>query len=112
MATDAAPLTRDDLRDELQRALKHCATKADLADLRDEMRRAMAHYATKADVTDMRGDLQATRAEFKADLRSQTRWMVVAMLGFVSAASAVTGLIVRSFSWWPGANARRPWPGP
>lgn len=122
VATDAAPLTRDGLRDELQRALTHYATKADLADLRDEMRRAMAHYATKADlaelrdelrielnrtlahyatkadVADMRADLQATRAECKADLHSLTRCMVVAVLGSVTAAAAVTGLIVRFFS--------------
>ena len=122
MPTDAAPLTRDDLRDELQRALTHYATKADLADLRDELRSAMAqyatkadlaelrdelrvefnrtltHYATKADVAEMRADLHATRAEFKADLHSLTRWMVVAILGSVSAAAAVTGLIVRFFS--------------
>ncbi len=119
MATDAAPLTRDDLRDELQRALTHYATKADLADLRDELRSAMAHYATKADlaelrdelrvefnrtlthyatkaaVADLRADVQATRAEFKADLHNQTRWMVIAVFGSVSAAAAVTGLIVR-----------------
>lgn len=58
VATDAAPLTRDDLRDELQRALTHYATKADLADLRDEMRRAMAHYATKADLAELRDELR------------------------------------------------------
>lgn len=98
MATDAAPLTRDDLRDELQHALTHYATKADLADLRDELHRTMAHYATKADLAELRAELHATRAEFKADLHSQTRWMVIAVLGSVSAASAVTGLIVRFFS--------------
>ena len=37
MATDAAPLTRDDLRDELDRTLRHYATKADLADLRADL---------------------------------------------------------------------------
>ena len=118
MAANAVPLTRDDLRDELQRALTHYATKADLADsrdelrsamahfatkadladLRDELRRAMAHYATKADLADLRADLHATRAEFKSDLHSQTRWVVIAVLGSVSAAAAVTGLIVRFFS--------------
>lgn len=57
----------------------------------------------------MRADLQATRAEFKADLHSLTRWMVVAVLGSVTAAAAVTGLIVRFFSSTPGAKgAARP----
>ena len=37
MAADAAPLTRDDLRDELDRTLRHYATKADLADLRADL---------------------------------------------------------------------------
>ncbi|MCY3957587.1 MAG: hypothetical protein OXG65_04760 [Chloroflexi bacterium] len=78
MAAHPAPLTRDDLRDELDRAL--------------------AHYATKADLAELRAVVHATRAEFKADLHSQTRWMVIAVLGSVSAASAVTGLIVRFFS--------------
>ncbi|MCY3749282.1 MAG: hypothetical protein OXG64_08305 [Chloroflexi bacterium] len=78
MAAHPAPLTRDDLRDELDRAL--------------------AHYATKADLAELRAEVHATRAEFKADLHSQTRWMVIAVLGSVSAASAVTGLIVRFFS--------------
>jgi len=122
MAADTAPLTREDLRDELGRAFAHYATKADLADVRDELRSAMAlyatkadmadlrdelrvefnrtltHYATKAAVADLRADLQATRAEFKADLHSQTRRMVIAVLGSVSAAAAVSGLIVRCFS--------------
>ena len=107
MATDAAPLTRDDLRDELQRALTQYATKADLADLRDELHRthhgpwllrdegaiALTHYATC-----VAAEIQATRAEFKADLHSLTRWMVVAVMGSVTAAAAVTGLIVRFFS--------------
>ncbi len=78
MAANAVPLTRDDLRDELQRAL--------------------THYATKADLADLRADLHATRAEFKSDLHSQTRWVVIAVLGSVGAAAAVTGLIVRFFS--------------
>ena len=89
---------RDDLRDELQRALTHYATKADLAELRDELHRTLAHYATKADLADLRAELHATRAEFKSDLHSQTRWMVIAVFGSVSAAAAAaTGLIVRFF---------------
>ncbi len=37
MAADAVPLTREDLRDELDRTLVHYATKADLADLRADL---------------------------------------------------------------------------
>ncbi|MDE2868661.1 MAG: hypothetical protein OXR64_03200 [Chloroflexota bacterium] len=37
MPADAAPLTRNDLRDELDRTLQHYATKADLADLRADL---------------------------------------------------------------------------
>ncbi|MCY3957589.1 MAG: hypothetical protein OXG65_04770 [Chloroflexi bacterium] len=37
MPADAAPLTRNDLRNELDRTLQHYATKADLADLRADL---------------------------------------------------------------------------
>jgi len=37
MPADAAPLTRNDLRDELDRTLQHYATKADLADWRADL---------------------------------------------------------------------------
>ena len=37
MAVDVVPLTRQDLRDELDRTLAHYATKADLADLRADL---------------------------------------------------------------------------
>ena len=45
-------------------------------------------FATKA-------DLQAARAEWKSDLHSLTRWIVIAVLGSVTAATAITALIVR-----------------
>lgn len=37
MTADTGPLTRDDLRAELDRMLQHYATKADLANLKAEM---------------------------------------------------------------------------
>jgi len=37
MTADTGPLTRDDLRAELDRWLQHYATKADLANLKAEM---------------------------------------------------------------------------
>ncbi len=51
--------------------------------------------ATKADFHSLRAEIQASRAEWKSDLHSLTRWMVVAVLGSVTAATAITGLIVR-----------------
>lgn len=37
MPADAAPLTRNDLRNELDRTLQHYATRADLADMRADL---------------------------------------------------------------------------
>ena len=37
IAVDVVPLTRQDLRDELDRTLAHYATKADLADVRADL---------------------------------------------------------------------------
>ena len=42
-----------------------------------------------------KADLQAARAEWKSDLHSLTRWMVVTVIGSVTASAAITGLIVR-----------------
>jgi hypothetical protein len=42
-----------------------------------------------------KADLEAARAEWKSDLHSLTRWMVIAVLGSVTAAATITGLIVR-----------------
>lgn len=52
-------------------------------------------FATKADIHSLKVDIQATRAEWKSDLHSLTRWMVIAVLGSVTAAATTTGLIVR-----------------
>jgi len=52
-------------------------------------------FATKADIQSLRAEIQASRAEWKADLHSLTRWMVFAVLGSVTAAATITGLIVR-----------------
>ena len=42
MATEEPPLTRSDLREELDRTLRHYATKADLAALETRITAAMA----------------------------------------------------------------------
>ena len=52
-------------------------------------------FATKADVQSLKADLQAARAECKSDLHSLTRWIVIAVLGSVTAATAITGFLVR-----------------
>ena len=52
-------------------------------------------FATKADIQSLKADIQAARAEWKSDLHSLTRWMVIAVLGSVTAATTITGLIVR-----------------
>ena len=51
--------------------------------------------ATKADLQALRADLQAARTERKSDLHNLTRWIVIAVLGSVTAAATITGLIVR-----------------
>jgi len=42
-----------------------------------------------------KADLQAMRAEWKSDLHSLTRWIVVTVIGSVTVAATITGLIVR-----------------
>ncbi|MCY3895598.1 MAG: hypothetical protein OXG17_03900 [Chloroflexi bacterium] len=56
---------------------------------------ALPTFATKADIQSLRAEIQASRAEWKSDLHSLTRWMVIAVLGSVTAAATITGLIVR-----------------
>ena len=66
MATAEPPLTRSDLREELQR-------------FREEIRRELTHYATKSDL---------------AELKSQLAWrMVWLMFGAATAGSAVVYVI-------------------
>ncbi len=56
---------------------------------------ALPTFATKADIQSLRAEIQASHAEWKSDLHSLTRWMVIAVLGSVTAAATITGLIVR-----------------
>ena len=66
----------------IETALPTFATKADIQSL-------------KADMHSLRAEIQASRAEWKSDLHSLTRWMVIAVLGSITAATTITGLIVR-----------------
>lgn len=52
MTTAEHPITRSELRIELQRELQHYATKADLANLKSEI---------KAEVAELRGELKSIR---------------------------------------------------
>ena len=70
----AAALTRDDLREELDRSL--------------------AHFATKADLAELRGELKAEIANLRADL---IKWMIGLMLGSVTAAVAIALAVDRFF---------------
>ncbi|MDE2767416.1 MAG: hypothetical protein OXO54_11450 [Chloroflexota bacterium] len=56
---------------------------------------ALPTFATKADIQSLRAEIQASRAEWKSDLHSLTHWMIVAVLGSVTAAATIAGLIVR-----------------
>ena len=66
----------------IETALPTFATKADIQSL-------------KADMHSLRAEIQASRAERKSDLHSLTHWMVIAVLGSITAATTITGLIVR-----------------
>ena len=70
----AAALTRDDLREELDRSL--------------------AHFATKADLAELRGELKSEIANLRADL---IKWMIGLMLGSVTAAVAIAVAVDRFF---------------
>ena len=85
MTVETSPLTRDDLRDELRkeldRTLRHYATKADLAALETRITQALAdqtvaHTSAIADLT--------------AAMASQTRWLA----GLALAAAAVATSVV------------------
>ena len=60
-----------------------------------EIERRLTAIQTTLPTLATKADLQAMRAEWKSDLHSLTRWMVVAVLGSVTAAATITGLIVR-----------------
>lgn len=66
----------------LETTLPTFATKADI-------------QSVKAEVHSVKAEIHAARAEWKSDLHSLTRWMVIAVLGSITAATTITGLIVR-----------------
>ena len=80
----------------LEAKLPTFATKADIESIKADLQAFRAEW--KSDLGAVTAELHAARAEWKSDLHSLTRWMVVAVMGSVTAAAAVTGLIVRFFS--------------
>ena len=60
-----------------------------------EIARRLTAIETTLPTLATKADLQAMRGEWKSDLHSLTRWMIVAVLGSVTAAATITGLIVR-----------------
>ena len=68
MAIEEAPLTRSELR----------------AELREELDRTLRHYATKA-------DLAALETRITAAMASQTRWLAGLVL---AAAAAAAGVVI------------------
>ena len=60
-----------------------------------EIERRLTAIETTLPTLATKADLQAMRAEWKSDLHSLTRWMVVTVIGSVTASAAITGLIVR-----------------
>ncbi|MYD92104.1 MAG: hypothetical protein F4Y02_00125 [Chloroflexi bacterium] len=60
-----------------------------------EIERRLTAIETTLPTLATKADLEAMRAEWKSDLHSLTRWMVVTVIGSVAAAGTITGLIVR-----------------
>ena len=83
MAMEAAPLTRAELR----------------AELREELDRTLRHYATKADLAALETRITGAMADLTADLSaamaSQTRWLAGLVLAAAAAAASVVIVVDR-----------------
>ncbi len=92
MAIDEAPLTRAELREELDRTLRHYATKADLAALETRLTAAMADLtaAHTSALAEQAAAHTSAIADLTAAMASQTRWLA----GLVLAAAAVATSVV------------------
>ena len=86
MTTAEMPITRSDLRDELQRELRPYATKEDLRPYvtKEDLLRALQPYATKEDL-----------ANLKADLRGDLTRLILAMVALQAAGLGAVAAIVR-----------------
>lgn len=86
MTTAEMPITRSDLRDELQRELRPYATKEDLQRYatKEDLLRELRPYATKEDL-----------ANLKADLRGDLTRLILAMVALQAAGLGAVAAIVR-----------------
>ena len=89
MAMEEAPLTRSEfraeLREELDRSLRHYATKVDVAALETRLTKAMAAQSDA-----LTSAMAAQSAAHSSALAAQTRWLA----GIVLAAAAVATSVV------------------
>ena len=96
MTVETSPLTREDLRDELRkeldRTLRHYATKADLAALETRITQALADQtaAHTSALAEQAAAHTSAMAELTTAMASQTRWLA----GLVLAAAAVATSVV------------------
>ena len=88
MALDEAPLTRSDfraeLRQELDRTLRHYATKADMAALETRITKAIAAQSDA-----LTSAMAAQAAAHSSAMAAQTRWLAGLVLAAVAAATSV-----------------------
>ena len=75
MAVESSPLTRQELREEL----------------RVELDRTLRHYATKADLAALETRITQAMASQTAAMASQTRWLAGLVL---AAAAAAAGVVI------------------
>ena len=78
-----AALTRNDLREELDRSLARIATKEDLADQRADL---------MTEIANLRGEMKAEIANLRADL---IKWMIGLTLCSVTAAVVIAVVVDR-----------------
>lgn len=88
MAVDEAPLTRSEfraeLREELDRSLRHYATKADVAALETRITKAVAAQSDA-----LTSAMAAQAAAHSSAMAAQTRWLAGLVLAAAAAATSV-----------------------
>ncbi len=99
MAVEEAPLTRSEfraeLREELDRTLRHYATKADVSALETRLTKAMAAQsdaltsAMAAQSDALTSTMAAQAAAHSSAMAAQTRWLAGLVLAAAAAAASV-----------------------
>ena len=80
-ANNYPPLTREDIRQELQNELRHYATKEDV-------HRELRHYATKEDIANLRAEMSQMETRL-------IKWMVGSVLAGAGIAATIALVIQR-----------------